>query len=114
MRHHRRLLLLAILSLISAGIASGAISQASAKGKSSPVAHAAASYQTGIGDEQPEMFGNPLWTQLHTKIARYIAPYDAATRPFSLGGCSSPSVSLAIRSSSSGADGASPGSRQAT
>jgi hypothetical protein len=84
MRHHRRLLLLAILSLISAGIASGAISQASAKGKSSPVAHAAASYQTGIGDEQPEMFGNPLWTQLHIKIVRYIAPYDAATRPYSL------------------------------
>jgi hypothetical protein len=69
---------------MSVGIASGAISQASAKSKSSPVAHAAATYLTGIGDEQPEMFGNPLWTQLHTKIARYIAPYDAATRPFSL------------------------------
>jgi hypothetical protein len=84
MRHHPRLLLLAILSLMSVAIASGAISQASAKSKSSPVAHAAATYLTGIGDEQPEMFGNPLWTQLHTKIARYIAPYDAATRPFSL------------------------------
>jgi hypothetical protein len=30
------------------------------------------------------MFSNPLWTQLHTKIARYIAPYDAAVRPYSL------------------------------
>ena len=30
------------------------------------------------------MFGNPLWTQLHMKIVRYIAPYDAATRPYSL------------------------------
>jgi len=29
------------------------------------------------------MFGNPLWQQLHTKIARYIAPYDAAVRSFS-------------------------------
>jgi hypothetical protein len=42
------------------------------------------SYMTGIGDEQDEMFGNPLWRQLHTKIARYIAPYDAAVRPYSL------------------------------
>ena len=24
------------------------------------------------------MFINPLWQQLHTKIVRYIAPYDAA------------------------------------
>ena len=39
---------------------------------------------TGIGDEHPEMFTNPLWQQLHTKIARYIAPYDAAVRPYSL------------------------------
>jgi hypothetical protein len=39
---------------------------------------------TGIGDEQDEMFGNRLWQQLHTKIVRYIAPYDAAVRPYSL------------------------------
>jgi hypothetical protein len=50
----------------------------------SPSAKAAASYLTGIGDQQTEMFTNPLWTQLHTKIARYIAPYDAAVRPYSL------------------------------
>jgi hypothetical protein len=42
------------------------------------------SYMTGIGDEQVEMFGNSLWRQLHTKIVRYIAPYDAVTRPYSL------------------------------
>ena len=30
------------------------------------------------------MFGNPLWAQLHTKIVRYIAPYDAVTHSFSL------------------------------
>ena len=30
------------------------------------------------------MFGNPLWQQLHTKIVRYIAPYDAAVRRYSL------------------------------
>jgi hypothetical protein len=30
------------------------------------------------------MFASPLWQQLHTSIVRYIAPYDAAVRPFSL------------------------------
>ena len=30
------------------------------------------------------MFGNPLWEQLHTKITRYIAPYDAVAHPYSL------------------------------
>lgn len=49
-----------------------------------PIAHASASYLTGIGDQQSEMFGNPLWQQLRTKIVRYIAPYDAAVRPYSL------------------------------
>jgi hypothetical protein len=84
MRHHRRLLLTATLALICLLLAAGAIGQASATGQSSPRAHAAATYLTGIGDEQAEMFGNPLWTQLHTKISRYIAPYDAAVRPYSL------------------------------
>jgi hypothetical protein len=49
-------------------------------GAAKPRAHAAATYLTGVGDEQPLMFANPLWQQLHTKIARYIAPYDAAVR----------------------------------
>ena len=31
------------------------------------------------------MFTNPLWQQLHTKIVRYIAPYDAAVRADDLG-----------------------------
>ena len=39
---------------------------------------------TGIGDEKTEMFTNPLWQQLHTRITRYIVPYDAAVRPYSL------------------------------
>jgi hypothetical protein len=72
-----------------AAIALSAISQASATNASatngsSPKAHAAGTYVTGIGDESAEMFGNPLWQQLHVKIARYIAPYDAAVRPASL------------------------------
>ncbi len=45
-----------------------------------PRAHAAASYLTGVGDEETAMFQSPLWQQLHTKIARYIAPWDAAIR----------------------------------
>ncbi len=49
-------------------------------GKPRTPAHAAASYMTGIGDEQQSMFTNPLWTQLHMRVVRYIAPYDAAVR----------------------------------
>jgi len=49
-----------------------------------PTARAASTYLTGIGDEQTEMFGNPLWQQLHTKIVRYIAPYDAVAHSYSL------------------------------
>ena len=30
------------------------------------------------------MFANPLYQQLHTKIVRYIAPYDAVTHSYSL------------------------------
>jgi len=79
MRPFRRLLPIAALALLFAALAP------SATGRSAgPRAHAAASYLTGIGDEQTEMFSNPLWQQLHTKIVRYIAPYDAAVRPDSL------------------------------
>ncbi len=53
-------------------------------GAAKPQAHASASFLTGVGDEQATMFTNPLWQQLHTKIVRYIAPYDAAVRPDSL------------------------------
>jgi hypothetical protein len=41
-------------------------------------------YQTGIGDEQATMFGNPLWKQLHTRIVRYVVPYDAVAHSWSL------------------------------
>ncbi len=49
-----------------------------------PKAHAASVFLTGIGDEQSQMFSDPDWQRLHTKITRYIAPYDAAVRPYSL------------------------------
>jgi hypothetical protein len=86
-RPERRTLLCAALLALCAIIAPLAATDAGAapaKSKSSPTAHAAASYLTGIGDETTEMFGDPNWKQLHTKIARYIAPYDAAVHSYSL------------------------------
>jgi hypothetical protein len=84
----RRALLCATLVLLCAAIAAltvGPAGAASAKPTpKAPRAHAASTFLTGIGDEQTEMFGDPNWKQLHTKIARYIAPYDAAVRSFSL------------------------------
>jgi len=67
-----------------AALAPGAIGQAGAATRRAPSAHVALPYMTGIGDEQDKMFSSPLWRQLHTKIARYIAPYDAVARPYSL------------------------------
>jgi hypothetical protein len=75
--------LAALCAALLAAFALAAVPTALA-GRSQPVAHAAASYLTGIGDQETEMFSNRLWQQLHTKIARYIAPYDAAVRPYSL------------------------------
>lgn len=72
----------AALLFAFASLLPGSSSYAAGTAKSR--AHTASSYLTGIGDQQTEMFTNPLWTQLHTKIARYIAPYDAAVRPYSL------------------------------
>jgi hypothetical protein len=99
MRSPRRLPLLLVLPLLTGVLALGAIGQAGAAqrrasgasgahaGASSARAHASAGggYLTGIGDQQAKMFANPLWQQLHTKIVRYVAPYDAAVRGYSLG-----------------------------
>jgi hypothetical protein len=85
-----RLALLAALLLCACSLAFGAIvgvpaALSAAAKKSQPKAHAAASsYLTGIADEETEMFSDPLWKQLNTHITRYIAPYDAAVRPYSL------------------------------
>lgn len=38
-----------------------------------------ASPLVGIGDEQPTMFANPAFKALHTRIARYVTPYDVAS-----------------------------------
>ncbi len=67
--------------LASLALLLGTLSAPSAIGRSSrPHAHAAGSYITGIGDESAQMFRQPLFEQLHTKIVRYVAPYDAVTR----------------------------------
>jgi hypothetical protein len=83
MRTSRRLLSIAVVWILSVALALGAISQAGAA-RSSPRAHIASSYLTGIGDEQARMFGNPLYQQLHTKIVRYVVPYDAVAHSYSL------------------------------
>ncbi|HEY4896261.1 MAG TPA: hypothetical protein VII01_09235 [Solirubrobacteraceae bacterium] len=63
----------------------GALAVPSAIGRSQgPAARSASSYLTGIGDEHATMFRSPLWKQLHTRIVRYIAPYDAVTRTSTL------------------------------
>jgi hypothetical protein len=53
-------------------------------GTPAPRAHAASTYMTGLGDEDARMLHNPFWSRLHTKIVRYIAPYDAVAHRASL------------------------------
>jgi hypothetical protein len=82
MRSHLRPLTLVLAPLLAAALMLGVISQAGAR--SSASGHAASSYQTGIGNENPKMFRNALYKQLHTKIVRYVAPYDAISHSYSL------------------------------
>jgi hypothetical protein len=62
----------------------GAAAKPAAKAAHRPVARAASTYFTGLGDESPEMFKDADAKQLKTKIARYIAPYDAVAHSYSL------------------------------
>jgi hypothetical protein len=68
------------------GTHAGAVARAASSKQTSSKKSASRgpSYLTGIGDEQGEMFGNPLWRQLHTKIVRFITPYDTAMREYNL------------------------------
>jgi hypothetical protein len=80
-RSHPRLsLLVAALATLIAALAPAVANG----GAPSPRARAAASYLTGLGDESVKMFASTYWTRLHTKIVRYIAPYDAAVHRDSL------------------------------
>ena len=62
------LIVLAGALALAAGSAVGAGAQRASS--SSPL--------VGIGDEQPAMFANPAFKALHTRIARYVTPYDVA------------------------------------
>jgi hypothetical protein len=76
---------LPFLALLLGAVALGAAPQAPAHGTAPHARVDRATRQLiGIGDEQPQMFNNPLWRQLRMKIVRYIVPYDAAVRPYSL------------------------------
>jgi len=57
-------------------------SSAGARTAPAPRARAASSFLTGIGDEHTEMFANPLYLQLHTRIARLIVAYDVVKHPW--------------------------------
>ncbi len=74
----RSTVLLLCATLIGASAFAWTPAGSSAAKKTSP---RGPSYMTGIGDDQVEMFSNPLWKQLHTQIVRDIVPYDAAVRP---------------------------------
>ncbi|HTB69592.1 MAG TPA: hypothetical protein VK707_01250 [Solirubrobacteraceae bacterium] len=94
MRTLRRPILLSALALAAAiaalaPLALGQTGAAAAKpaakaARRTPTAHAAATYLTGLGDESAEMFTDPNAKQLKTKIARYIAPWDAVAHSYSL------------------------------
>jgi hypothetical protein len=74
---------LLLCCLLPAATADGQ-ARAARAAQPTPKARAASHYLAGIGDEYAQMFTNPLWLQLHTKIARYIAPYDAVVHRDSL------------------------------
>jgi hypothetical protein len=72
------------VALILAVLGAALWLQPASAGTAAPRAHAASSFITGIGDEHVTMFGQPIYQRLHTKIVRYIAPYDAVRHKDSL------------------------------
>lgn len=83
-----RTLAIALAALIAGALlapaATGQRRAARARAAVALGAHVASHTLVGLGDEYAQMFSNPLWQQLHTKIARYIAPYDAVAHRDSL------------------------------
>ncbi|HEV2998382.1 MAG TPA: hypothetical protein VGX16_04700 [Solirubrobacteraceae bacterium] len=82
------LLLVAALGGLSLATQADAGHGRPAPGRPSSPASASTSrashFLTGLGDEQTEMFSDPNWRQLGTRISRYIAPYDAVAHRDSL------------------------------
>jgi hypothetical protein len=75
------------LPVLAAALAllAGLLAAPTATGRAgAPRAHASGAYMTGIGDEDAHMFRNELWLRLHTRIVRYIAPFDAVAHRASL------------------------------
>jgi hypothetical protein len=72
-----------LLAPILASAASLALALPTGAGASERASEAS-TYATGIGNERAQMFTNGYWTRLHTKIVRYVAPYDAAVHRDSL------------------------------
>jgi hypothetical protein len=79
-----RTLAIALATLIAGALLAPGVIARAARPHAPARAHAASRYLVGVGDEFAEMFANPLWQQLHAKIARYIAPYDAVAHRDSL------------------------------
>jgi hypothetical protein len=75
---------LAAAALVLPGALAGAPQASASAGSPTPSAHTSAAYLTGLGDQAVKMFANPYWRQLHTKMVRYIAPYDAVAHGYSL------------------------------
>jgi hypothetical protein len=75
-KHVRPLLMIGTLAALAA---TAALAMPPASGAGTVAGRVAqARYTTGIGDQNAAMFLDPNWQRLHTGIARYIAPYDAA------------------------------------
>ncbi|MGD1050580.1 MAG: hypothetical protein ABR947_05870 [Solirubrobacteraceae bacterium] len=67
---------------IGAGAHSAAVSsRTSSKKKAAPKPPARISATVGIGDDSPGMFSNGQFKALHTRIARYVTPYDVIVHP---------------------------------
>jgi hypothetical protein len=75
-------LLVCALALLAWSATVGAAS--SPRSTHQPKARAASSVQVGVADEETQMFGNPLWQRLHTKVTRYIVPWDVVAHSYYL------------------------------
>jgi hypothetical protein len=76
----RSALITSVMLILAGGALFGSSSLAGAKNAGAGAKRASTlKAQVGIGDEQPTTFGNPAFLALHTRIARYVTPYDVAT-----------------------------------
>ena len=68
----------ALSAILSGLLRAGVLAVPAASGGTARArAHAATGLLTGIGNEKANMLSDRRWQVLHTRIVRYIAPYDA-------------------------------------